>query len=91
MLTAQVTRDIREDALSAANASVARTGSKRKAANEQVELGGSILTYDLEDMAGRYRAAAAKRLARRLFRILVKSDRCQRASRFRVSGAKQTP
>ena len=90
MLTAEITRNSREDVHSVAKASVACPEAESKVRNKCDEMGASILTYDLEAVAGRYRTEAAKHLARRLFRMLVRSEKRQREPGFPVS-AKRAP
>jgi hypothetical protein len=89
MLTAEITMDTREDVQSVAKASVARVEAESMVRSKCDEMGASMLTYDLEALAGRYRTEAAKHLARYLFRMLVRSKKRQRELWFPVSEAKQ--
>ena len=90
MLTAQITRDTREDVQSVAKASDARPEAESKIRSECDEMGASILTYDLEAVAGRYRTEAAKHLVRCLFRMLVRSEKRQREPGFPVPANRAT-
>jgi hypothetical protein len=87
MLTAKITRDIREDVHSVANSSVAGTDARSKATSVCDD--GPILTYDLEAMAGQYRTVAAKRLVRRLFRMISTSQKRQTTPQFALKNPKR--
>ncbi len=78
MFSAEIAKDARAEVRSVGTRSVLRTGATTKSRSARDELGASILTYDLEAVAGRYRAKAVKRLARTLFRNLARRETRQR-------------
>ncbi len=78
MLSVEFTRDAMAEVHSVGKPSVQRTGATTKVRSNRDELGASILTYDLEAVARRYRAKAVNRLARTVFRNLARSELRQR-------------
>ena len=84
MLSVEFTRDARAEAHSVGKPSVQRTGATTKVRSNRDELGASILTYDLEATARRYRAKAVNRGARTLFRIRARNETRQRENQSDV-------
>ena len=78
MVSEKITKDARADVYSEGTLSVLRTGTTTKNRSARNELGALILTYDLEAVAGRYRARAVNRCVRTLFRNLARSETRQR-------------
>ncbi len=74
MLSAKFAKDAFPEVHSVGTRSVPCTGATTKIRSARDESGASILTYDLEAVAARYRTKAFNHLVRTLFRNLARSE-----------------